>query len=237
MNHYDTLYTEELPGGASWSGVLRRGRGLRLVDSTGRANVTATFLRADAPSERYNMPDTLKCQFIARLAAPYVLYSDMGHVLASIVEDNVGWHDAFTGPSDASTVESRYGSGTYQELRNGRHTNARDHLLVELGKYGLSERDLPSVVNFFSRVSVADDGALSWTPQGKEGQFVTLRFEMDVLVALSATPHPMDTHTAWVPSGVRLEVLRLPPPAFEDASRQCCPYNVRGFTLTERLFL
>jgi hypothetical protein len=36
---------------------------------------------------------------------------------------------------------------------------------------------------------------------------------------------------------VRLEILRLPAPAFEDASRQCCPYNVRGFTLTERLFL
>jgi len=134
-------------------------------------------------------------------------------------------------------VEAKFGPGTYQELRNGRHTNARDHLLVELAKYGLSERDLPSVVNFFSRISVADDGALSWTGQGKEGQFLTLRFEMDVLVALSATPHPLDPSTAWDPAGVRLEVLRLPAPAFEDPSRQCCPYNVRGFTLTERLFL
>jgi hypothetical protein len=93
------------------------------------------------------------------------------------------------------------------------------------------------VVNFFSRVSVAGDGALSWTPQGGEGQFLTLRFEMDVLVALSATPHPLDPATGWDPAGVRLEILRLPAPAFEDASRQCCPYNVRGFTLTERLFL
>jgi len=233
----ELLYTEDLPGGASWSGVLRRGRGLRLVDPSGRANVAATFLRADEFSERYNMPDTLKSQFIARLAAPYVLYSDMGHVLASLVEDSVGWHDAFTGASDAATVEAKFGPGTYQELRNGRHTNARDHLLVELAKYGLSERDLPSVVNFFSRISVADDGALSWTGQGKEGQFLTLRFEMDVLVALSATPHPLDPSTAWDPAGVRLEVLRLPAPAFEDPSRQCCPYNVRGFTLTERLFL
>jgi uncharacterized protein len=233
----ESLYTEELPGGASWSAVLRRGQGLRLVDETGRANVTATFLRADFPSERYNMPDTLKSQFIARLTAPYVLYSDMGHVLASMVEDTVGWHDAFSGPSDAASVEARFGKGTYQALRNGRHTNARDHLLVEIAKYGLGERDLPSVVNFFSRVSVAQDGALSWTPQGNPGQFLTLRFEMDVLVALSATAHPLDPATAWDPAGVRLEVLRLPPPAFEDASRQCCPYNVRGFTLTERLFL
>jgi len=233
----EPLYTEELPGGASWSAVLRRGQGLRLVDPTGRANVAATFLRADAPSERYNMPDTLKSQFIARLKAPYVLYSDMGHVLASIVEDSVGWHDAFSGPSDAASVLSRFGEGTYQKLRNGRHTNARDHLLVELAKYGLGERDLPSVVNFFSKVAVAPDGTLVWTPQGHGGQFLTLRFEMDVLVALSATPHPMDPTSTWDPAGTRLEVLRLPAPSFEDASRQCCPYNVRGFTLTERLFL
>ena len=233
----EPLYTEELPGGASWSAVLRRGQGLRLVDATGRANVTATFLRADAPSERYNMPDTLKAQFIARLTAPYVLYSDMGHVIASIVEDSVGWHDAFSGPSDAASVASRFGEGTYQELRNGRHTNARDHLLVEIAKYGLGERDLPSVVNFFSRVSVAQDGAFSWMPQGNPGQFLTLRFEMDVLVALSATPHPLDPVATWDPSGVKLEILRFAPPAFEDASRQCCPYNVRGFELTERLFL
>ena len=233
----EPLYTEELPGGASWSAVLHRGQGLRLVDATGRANVTATFLRADAPSERYNMPDTLKAQFVARLTAPYVLYSDMGHVLASIVEDSAGWHDAFSGPSDAASVKSRFGEGTYQNLRNARHTNARDQLLVELGKYGLGERDLPSVVNLFSKVAVAQDGALAWTPQGHEGQFLTLRFEMDVLVALSATPHPLDPATSWDPAGVRLDVLRLPPPAFEDASRQCCPYNVRGFTLTESLFL
>jgi hypothetical protein len=233
----EPLYTEELPGGASWSAVLRRGQGLRMVDATGRANVTAAMLRADFPSERYNMPDTLKAQFIARLTAPYVLYSDMGHVLASLVEDSVGWHDALSGPSDDASVKRRFGEGTYQKLRNGRHTNARDHLLVELAKYGLGERDLPSVVNFFSRVSVAEDGTLSWTPQGKEGQFVTLRFEMDVLVTLSATPHPLDPSATWDPAGVRLEILRLPAPAFEDASRQCCPYNVRGFTLTERLFL
>lgn len=231
------LYSETLPGSASWSARLRRGQGLRLVDASGTANVALTLLRADDPTERLNLPDTLKSQHIARLTYPYVLQSDMGHVLASVTEDTSGWHDVLCGLSDAALVEAKYGDATYQTARNARHTNAREHVLVELGKYGLSERDLPSAVNLFSRVSVKEGGALAWEPQGKPGQSVTLRFEMDVLVVVSATPHPLDPSTVWAPQGVELEILRCSPPRADDPSRTVRPENGRAFTLTERLSL
>lgn len=230
------LYAESVPGGASWSARLRRGQGLRLRDSSGRANVSMVLLRADAPTERYNMPDTLKAQHIARLAAPCALYSDMGHVLASMVEDSTGWHDTVTGCSSSASVAARFGAGTYQRLRNGRITNARDHFLVELGKYGLGERDTPSCVNLFTCIAVAEDGALMWAPRGGPGRHVALRFEMDVLVVLSATPHPMDPEPSWSPAGVELEILRCPPPGPDDPVRTSCEQNGRGFLLTERLF-
>lgn len=231
------LYSETLPGGTSWSGRLRRHQGLRLVDASGTANVALTLLRADDPTERLNLPDTLKSQHIARLTYPYVLQSDMGHVLASVTEDTSGWHDVLCGLSDAPLVAAKYGESTYQTARNARHTNAREHVLVELGKYGLSERDLPSAVNLFSRVSVREDGSLTWEPQGKPGQSVTLRFEMDVLVVVSATPHPLDPSTEWAPQGVELEILRCSPPRADDPSRTVRPENDRAFTLTERLYL
>ena len=183
----ELLYSEHVPGGASWSARLRRGQGLRLRDASGLANASMILLRADDPTERYNMPDTLKCQHIARLAAPCAMYSDMGHVLASLVEDSTGWHDTVTGTSDADSVRTKFGKGTYQELRNARHTNARDHFLVELGKYGLSERDVPSCINLFTTITVSEDGTLSWAPRPGPGRHVALRFEMDVLVAISAT--------------------------------------------------
>jgi uncharacterized protein len=231
------LYSETLPGGASWSARLRRGQGLRLVDASGTANVALSLLRADDPTERFNLPDTLKSQHIARLTYPYVMQSDMGHVMASITEDTSGWHDVLGGLSDAISVATQYGEATYQTHRNARHTNAREHFLVELGKYGLTERDLPSAVNFFSRVSVKEGGSLAWEPQGKPSQSVTLRFEMDMLVVVSATPHPLDPSTAWTPAGVELEVLRMNPPRPDDPSRTVCDQNARAFTLTERLFL
>lgn len=230
------LYTEHLPGGASWSARLRRGQGLRVVDASGRGNAVLGLWRADDPLERFNLPDTLKSQHIARLAAPCTLQSDMGHVLASVVADTCGWHDVLCGMSDARSVEAKYGRTTYQDKRNARTTNARDHFLVELGKYGLGERDLVAPANLFSKVAVSGDGSLSWVAAGKVGQFLTLRFEMDVLVALSATPHPLDPSPEWMPSDLRLEILSLSPVCPDDPCRLSCPENGRAFELTERLF-
>ena len=230
------LFSELVPGGASWSWRAKRGLGLRLTDLEGGANASVLFHRGDDPLERFNLPDTLKAQFVAYLAAPHVVYSDMGHVLASVVSDDLGWHDVLTGASDAESVLAQYGDGDYQTLRNGRHTNARDHFLVELGKYGLGERDLVPPVNFFTKVAPGSDGRLTFVEDhSKPGSKVALRMEMDVLVTISVTPHPMRPGGRWDPKPVKVEVVRFLPPGADDPSRTACEQNRRGFALTERL--
>ena len=155
---------EILPGGATWSHVLKRGTALRITDVEGGANVAAYFLNFEMMAERFNLPDTLKAQHTARLTKGHVLYSDMGRILCSITEDTVGWHDPIGGTSNASLIEKKYGKTTYQQARNNWHQNARDGLLIELGKYGLGPRDLHATVNFFSRVTVDTDGSLHFIP-------------------------------------------------------------------------
>src|SRR5690242_5604610 len=134
------IFEERLRGGQMWSRVLKRGQILRLTDLEGGASVAALFYNADDPLERYNMPDTLKAQHIARLTRGYVLFSDMGRILCSVVEDTCGWHDALGGCSDSAAVRAQYGEGSYQELRNEYHRNGHDSFLVELGKWGLGPR-------------------------------------------------------------------------------------------------
>src|SRR5258707_14820407 len=56
-----------------------------------RSNAGAIFYNFKCSVERYNLPDTLKAQHIARLTAGFVLYSDMGRVLCSVTGDTVGW--------------------------------------------------------------------------------------------------------------------------------------------------
>ena len=238
MEENSVLWEETIQPGAAWSHVLKRGTALRLVDLEGGANVGAIFYNFDCPVERYNMPDTLKAQHISRLTKGFVLYSDMGRILCSIVEDKVGWHDPIGGTSNAKLVKARYGSSRYQEQRNDYHKNGRDSFLIEMGKWGLGPRDLTANVNFFSRVDVAEDGSVSFGPDNsKAGDFVELRAEMNILVILNTCPHPLDPNPRYEPKPVRLSVRRVPVPGADDPCRVSRAENGRGFTLTERYFL
>jgi urea carboxylase-associated protein 2 len=231
------VLSERLRGGQTWSRVLRRGQRLTLTDVEGGAAVAALFYNADDPSERYNMPDTLKAQHIARLTAGFVLYSDMGRVLCSVTHDTLGWHDTITGHATRAHNDARYGRGTYQELRNDWHKNTRDNFLVELGKYDLGKRDLGPNVNFFVKIAAHLDGKLSWVAgHSKPGSSVELRAELNTLVILSNTPHPLDPRPEYAPPPVDVEVRSGEPAGADDPCRKSRPENERGFTLTEAYF-
>jgi uncharacterized protein YcgI (DUF1989 family) len=210
------LFEETIQPGASWSHVLKRGTALRITDLEGGANVGALFYNFECPTERYNMPDTLKAQHIARLTKDFVLYSDMGRILCSITEDSVGWHDPLAGCSTAG----------------------RDSFVVELEKWGLGPRDLVANVNFFSRIDVAGDGGMSYHEgNSKAGSSVELRAEMNVLTILNTCTHPLAQHVDQPgPGPVHLTVRKVAPPEEDDACRLSRPENGRGFILTERYF-
>lgn len=232
------LATEIVPGGATWSHVLKRGTALHLTDVEGGANVAAYFLNFELPAERFNLPDTLKAQHTARLTKGHVLYSDMGRILCSITEDTVGWHDPIAGISNAALVEKKYGKLSYQQARNEWHQNARDSLTIELGKYGLGPRDLHATVNFFSKVTADPEGNLHYAANhSRAGSYVELRAEMNVLVLLNTCPHPLDPAPNYAPKPVELSIASVPAPRADDACRTLCPENQRGFLMTEFYFL
>jgi uncharacterized protein len=232
------LWQETLQGASTWSHVLKRGTALRLTAGGDHANVGALLLNADNPSERLNLPDTLKAQHIARLTTGAVLYSDMGRILCSITDDTLGWHDPLGGCSDAAMVAAKYGELIYQQARNEWHQNALDGFLIELAKYGLDSRDLMMNVNFFSKVEVGHDGGMRFVSgHAKAGSAVELRAEMNTLVILNTCQHPMDPATEYRQVPVELTVKRVAAPGPEDLCRTFRPENVRGFTLTERYFL
>jgi uncharacterized protein len=238
MNELPLLSEETIQPGASWSHVLKRGTSLRIADLEGGANVGAVFYNFECSAERYNMPDTLKAQHIARLAKGFVLYSDMGRILCSVIEDTVGWHDPIGGTSNAKLVERNYGPSSYQASRNDYHKNGHDSFLVEMGKWGLGPHDLGANVNFFSRVDVAEDGSMSFAPgNSKAGSYIELRAEMNVLTILNTCQHPLDPHPKYEPKPVQVSIRRVPAPGPSDPCRISRPENGRGFTLTERYFL
>jgi uncharacterized protein len=229
------LWTETLHGGTHWSAVLRRGQSLRLTAQGADANVAALFYSREQPLERYNMADTLKAQHTAHLTTGCVCYSDMGRILCAITADTLGWHDPLCGLTDKALIDVRYGATSYQQQRNARYVSGREAMLVELGKFGLSGRDLVANINFFSKVVVADSGAMQLAiGHSRTGDAIDLRFEMDCIVLLHAGPHPLAQATRYAPPDVELAAFSSAPLAANDACRHRCPENERGYLNTER---
>lgn len=229
----DALYIDEIPGGAHWSLIVKRGHTLRLIDSDGGANVGMLFYNPGNPLERYNAPDTLKCQHTFKLTRGHCLYSDMGRIFCSITEDSCGWHDTVGGTSNRELVKRRWGERRYQEYRNERYQNGYDSFLVELAKYGLGRRDMAANINWFSKVAADAEGNLSFfTDQRRAGNHVDLRFEMDTLVILNTCPHPLDPAPDYPKKPLTYAIFRSAPISHDDSCRHACAENERGFQNT-----
>jgi uncharacterized protein len=231
------LWEETLPGGAHWSGVMRRGSALRLTDIDGGANLSALFWNFESLLERYNMPDTLKAQHTAFLTRGHCGFSDMGRVLFSIVGDSAGWHDTVCGLMDDRLLRERFGERRFGEARNGMFRSAKEGVLNEMGRWGLGRRDLHANVNFFSKVTASAPGDLEFqSGHSVPGATVDIRFDMDVLVAVSSCPHPLDPAQEYLPKPLKLTAWRAGLAAADDYCRNFRDENRRAFRNTARYF-
>lgn len=223
-------YKTVLKSGSHWSLRARRGTFMRLTDQTGGSNVGMLFYNPEDLLERYNAPDTLKCQHTFKLSKGNCLYSDMGRIFASIVEDDLGWHDTVMGNSHAEHVEEIWGRRDYQNDRNKWKQNGHDSFLVELGKYGLNVSDMAANLNWFSKTEISADGDMKLVENHSQpGDSVLLRFEMDTLVLLHTCPHPLDRSPEYPRTEVQVELGVAWPVADDDYCMNYRPENGRGF--------
>lgn len=213
---------ETIPGGWYWTTALKTGEVLRLKTGPRPSSVSLLAWRADDPSERLNFADTVKVQWSSALVKGRVIFSDMGRVMLSIVEDSCACHDAIIGGSTARSNARRYGEGARR--------NTRDNFLLAAQKLGLGERDVPPCVSFFAPVRVDGEGCFQWHEARRTGgDYVDLRAEMDLLVALSNCPHPLDPAPEYAPAAVEIIRLRGPDAGAEDLCRTATDEARRGF--------
>jgi urea carboxylase-associated protein 2 len=211
---------ETVPGAWYFYGHIARGETLRLFNAHGRASVSVVAWNAHDVSERINHSDSVKVQWSASLRKGRVILSDMGKVVFSIVEDTNGAHDALVGGSTAASNARKYG---------GDHRNTRDNFILAAGKLGFSRADIPLPVTFFAPIDVDADGRFFWNESRRaNNDFVDLRAEMDLLIALSNCPHPLDPAPDYAPGPLELTRFRLPVPP-DDFCRTGSAEAIRAF--------
>jgi urea carboxylase-associated protein 2 len=217
---------ETIPGGWYANYRLKAGEHIRIENIVGTAAVALLAWNATDPSERLNHADTVKIQWTAALQKGRLLFSDMGRVLLSIVEDTSGAHDVLVGGSNAAGTARKYGNDP--SLRN-----TRTNMTLAAAKFGLGPRDIPPLATFFAPVIVRDDGSFAWRESLRQpGDFVELRAEMDLLVALSNCPHPLDPASTYAPGPVRVTITKGAPAEGEDFCRTATVEAVRAFENT-----
>ena len=230
----DILYTDKIPAASHWSLRMKKGTALRITDIDGGANVGMLFYNPENLLERYNAPDTLKCQHTFKLTKGNCLYSDMGRIFCSIVEDSVGWHETVCGNTTRKIVSEKWGEHNYQDYHNEWQQNGYDCFLVELAKYGLDKRDMTSNLNLFSKVQVDGQGNLQYNQtNSKAGDYIELRFEMDTLVLMHTCPHPLNPASEYPRKAIEYQIRVSAPVSERDYCKNFRPENQRGFKNNE----
>ncbi len=228
----DVLWDETIACGSYASRVLPRGTIVRLHDVTGDACAALLVHHARNTAERLNVADTVKVQWQAYLGPGALLLSDMGRVLATIVSDTGGRHDALCGCLNRRSATAKYGDGAI----SGPTPNTRDLLVLAGAKCGLTRRDIAPNLNLFKGVVVEGDGALRFDGAPAAPSHVELRAELPLVLLVANAPHPLDPRadyaggvlrvTAWrpAPDDVRAERTQLDTPerarAFENTDEE-----------------
>jgi hypothetical protein len=226
----DVLWDETIGAGGYASRVVPRGARVRLVDVDGDTCAGLLLHRAGATAERLNVADTVKLQWQAYPGPGYLLLSDMGRVLATVIDDTAGCHDTFCATSNRLDNERRYGDGS----AHGPTPSGRDRFVVALAKHGLTERDVAPNLNLFTGVTIEADGRVTLL-QGRShpGAAVVLRAELALVVTVVDVPHRLDPRPDYTAGRVRITAWRGAAAAPDDPFRTATPEAARAFENTD----
>jgi len=209
----DLVWAETVAGGGYCSKEVARGTTLRLTDTIGDACGNLLLFNSLGRWERLNVADTVKVPWQAYLGQGHPLLSDQGRVLATMVSDTSGAHDALCGTSPEARNRERYGDGG----AGGPTPSGRALFTLGAAKHGLGPRDIPPSLSFFKGVRVRDDGGtLEYHGSAGPGAYVELRAELPLVVLVANVPHPLDPREKYACSALEVLAWRGSPTAPDD---------------------
>ncbi|MFF1252185.1 urea amidolyase associated protein UAAP1 [Pseudarthrobacter sp. NPDC058329] len=199
-------WAESLAFGRYTTLNLSRGTRLRLTDTSGDACVHTLLYRAGSLHERLNIADTVKVPWQAYPAAGHPLISDAGRLMATIVADTSSRHDALTGATTLEGNAAKYGAGT----AHSGSPAARELLTLGALKSGLGPRDVAPSLSLFKGINVDPAGSITFTGSAGPGAAVELLLQMDTVLVLANTAHPLDLRAGFTGTAVDIVAWQAP---------------------------
>ena len=172
----------EIPARRGKAARLRQGQSVRLVNTHGTQVVDTWAFRADDVAEFMSMEHSRVALGHIIPAVGDTLVTNSRRPILTLTEDNSGGvHDTLFAACDR---------WRYELLGcEGYHDNCTDNLAAALAELGLKPPETPAPLNLFMNIPVVDGNRVEIRPPvSTPGSHVTLRAEMDCIVAFSACP-------------------------------------------------
>jgi urea carboxylase-associated protein 1 len=184
-----------------WAQEVRAGELLRIEDIEGKQAVDLICYDLEDLSETFWAAHTAKLAGTIYIKTGDVLYSNRARPMMTIIEDTVEVNDVICGSCSYALDVVRYGE---EKAQRGCMENFED----AIAPWGLRRSDIPMCFNIFLRYLVEPDGAVSIDHEApsRAGDYMTLRAERDLLVAISNCPQENNPCTGFNPSPLRVTV-------------------------------
>jgi urea carboxylase-associated protein 1 len=197
----DILRDDIVPPRAPWSGFVRYGEILTIVDVGGNQSGDCLLYSARDTAERYSAADTIAGGGTIYVRTGTVLRSCLGNPMATVVANEVDRQDTIGGACGKESNTLRYGHHTMPEH------GCRENFLAEAAKYGMDARDIVSNLNWFMNVPIEADGSLGIVDGiSGPGKRVAFRADMDILVLVSNCPQMNNPCNDFNPTPLRMIV-------------------------------
>jgi uncharacterized protein YcgI (DUF1989 family) len=164
---------------------VARGEVVTVINTHGTQVVDTWAFSADDVAEFMSMEHSRGGMLRVNPQNGDTLRSNKRRPMLTLIEDTSGGvHDTLIAACD------RY---RYEQLGHvGHHDNCTDNLAAALGALGLTPPETPAPLNLFMNIPVDGQGSISFeAPVSAPGSHVSMRAEMDLIVAFSACPQDL----------------------------------------------
>ena len=180
---------------------LAKGRSLKIINTHGHQVCDSWAFGAEDPHEFLSMEHTRPTlEKIFPTKGDY-LYSNRRRPILFFADDtSPGRHDTIIAACD----DYRYGLLGCKDY----HDNCTGNLVAAMRAIHAALPEVPQPLNLWMNIPVHPDGRIEWgMPLSKPGDYVVLRAEIDVVIAMSACPHDILPINAGKPVEVHFETL------------------------------
>jgi uncharacterized protein YcgI (DUF1989 family) len=178
---------------------LQQGQLLKVIDPKGeQVSDLMAFSEIDK-NEWLSSGRTFDYNDTIYLTTNNILYSNRSNPMFTIVEDKVGVHDFLLTPCSPEMFRKLYKIESY-------HPSCFENLAKNLAPFGIHEDRISTAFNIFMNVPVKANGKIKVEPPlSRAGDYIILKAEMNLIVALTACSAELSNNGSFKP--IDIEIL------------------------------